>query len=428
MRSRSPNPSQRDRRPVRWPVISVEHLWPLTVLIGIFIFLNTHPIRPHDFWWHMAVGRETVTTGRIATADTYSFTAQGTPYPSYQMFWLPEVVLYVVYTLGGPALIVLVHSLIVSASYALTLGLTYKLTQRWRMAALATLFAAALGINDWNVRPQAFTFWLAPLFLLAIHHYREKRQVRWLAVLPLGMVLWVNSHGTFILGFVLLGLWLAQEVWEIIAEKLDLTQAATHDYRRDLRLAVPAAALVMTAAASLITPQGLGIVTYVRTLTADPVVQSLVPEWAPPSVSTWEGRLFLVGFLGMVGVLAISPCRPTPFQLLSFLAFAGLGLTTARGVIWFGLVAAPTMAIHLSALAQQLLRPPKYGHRRQRAGLNVTIAGLLLLSACLTLPWFKASLPLPPAKAGLISSETPIEAADFLLEAKPPGPLFHAMP
>ncbi|MBN1261812.1 MAG: hypothetical protein JXB35_14135, partial [Anaerolineae bacterium] len=63
--------------------LSIEHLWPLAVLVGIFVFVNTHPIRPHDFWWHAAVGREIVTTGQIPQIDTYSFTAPGAPYLSY---------------------------------------------------------------------------------------------------------------------------------------------------------------------------------------------------------------------------------------------------------------------------------------------------------------------------------------------------------
>ncbi len=72
-------------RPGHW-LIPVAYLWPLTVLLGVFAFLNTHPIRPHDFWWHMAVGREILTTGRIPTVDAFSFTAAGAPYPSYAAF------------------------------------------------------------------------------------------------------------------------------------------------------------------------------------------------------------------------------------------------------------------------------------------------------------------------------------------------------
>ena len=75
---------------------TIEHLWGLIVLMGIFIFVNTHPIRPHDFWWHITIGREIVTTGSIPTSDVYSYTQTGQPYPSYQMFWLMETLLYVI--------------------------------------------------------------------------------------------------------------------------------------------------------------------------------------------------------------------------------------------------------------------------------------------------------------------------------------------
>ena len=77
--------------------------------------------------------------------------------------------------------------MIVTTAYALTLWLCYRLTRSWRIAALATFVAAALGINDWNVRPQAFTFWLAPLFLLTIRGLSRAADDDWLlADLPAG--------------------------------------------------------------------------------------------------------------------------------------------------------------------------------------------------------------------------------------------------
>jgi hypothetical protein len=45
----------------------------------------------------------------------------------------------------------------------------------------------------------------------------------------------------------------------------------------------------------------------------------------------------------------------------------------------------------------------------------------------ISLPWFKSILPLPAAKAGLISSETPVQATQFLLAENPPGRVFNAM-
>ena len=418
-------------RPARWPV-SVVHLWPLTVLLGIFAFLNTHPIRPHDFWWHMAVGREILATGHIPTVDTFSFTAAGTPYPSYAAFWLPEVVLYGLYTLGGPALVVFVHSLTVTAAYGLTIALAWRISGNPRIAAAATLFAAALGINDWNVRPQAFTFFLAPLFLWAVHEIRRGAGfslqpcirgsgLRWLAVFPLGVALWVNCHGSFPLGLLIVGLWGADEVWGAVRGG----EGGRGSARPLPRIAAAASALALAAAASLLNPRGPGALSYLAGMSVHPVIQGMVPEWAPPTFSTLTGALFLTGLLATAALLAISPRRPEPLELLLFLAFGALGLRTVRGAIWFGLALAPVWAAHLSAVFGTSLRSvPHY-----KGDLPATLLAVMLTaSALVTLPWFKERLPLPPAKAGLISAETPVAATEFLLRERLPSPLFHAMP
>jgi hypothetical protein len=128
----------------------IEHLWGLVALMGIFIFVNTHPIRPYDFWWHIAAGREIVTNGTIPTVDVYSYTEAGQPYPSYQMYWLMEIALYSIYKLGGPALVVFIQSLMVTCAYLVIFWICKLTSKSWRLAALGVLFAAALGINDWN--------------------------------------------------------------------------------------------------------------------------------------------------------------------------------------------------------------------------------------------------------------------------------------
>ena len=79
------------------------------------------------------------------------------------------------------------------------------------------------------------------------------------------------------------------------------------------------------------THAGLGILTYVTTL--PPVRRS--SNWCPSgrrrTFSTLDGSLFLLGLLGLAAVLALSPRRPTAFQLVSFLGF-GCWACVPRGV------------------------------------------------------------------------------------------------
>ena len=412
--------------------LSIEHLWALTVLVGIFVFVNTHPIRPHDFWWHLAVGREILETGSIPQVDTFSYTMTGTPYPSYQAFWLMEVAMVGVYRLGGATLTVLLHGLTITAAYALLLWLGWRITGSWRVAALSALFAAALGLNDWNVRPQAVTFPIAALFLLALHEYRRTRRRAWLAVFPPGMALWVNSHGTFPLGLFLIGCWLADEGWDALRSH----GLAWQPLRRALQ--TPLLVLVLSLAACALSPRGLGTFAYVSGMSSNPIIQNLVPEWAPPTFDTLMGQLFFGGLLLSAAILALSPRRPAPSQLFTFLVFGALGLRTSRGVIWFGLTMAPVLADHLhrlfDALRKRTFAAPKSSVSGPRSSvtapqraLNAALALLLLAGAAFSLPWFKELWPLPPEKAGLIAAETPIAATEFLLRERPPGPLFHAM-
>ena len=403
--------------------LRIEHLWGLALLMGIFIFVNTHPIRPHDFWWHIAVGREILTTRNIPTVDIYSYTEAGQPYPSYQMFWLMEITLYELYKLGGPALVIFVFSLIITAGYSIIFTICKVVSNDWRVAAAGIFFAAALGLNDWNIRPQGITFLIASLFLLAIYKYNKSLQWSWLIILPLGMLVWVNSHGTFVIGLAIIGIWWGDFLWQAVKQHLILKLPFT------LRSMIyPSIFLGITVLSCLINPRGLGIIDYIKTLTGNSVVQNLVTEWAPPSFNTMMGTAFLLGLMGTAILLALSPKRPNFYQTITFLVFGVLSLKTSRGIVWFGIVMAPIVVDHLSAVIRQLRniekRPTVGGGSR---GLNILFAVLLVGMGILSLPWFKDFLPLPPAKAGLISTETPVQAVNFLLDEKPPGRLFNAM-
>ena len=90
----------------------------------------------------------------------------------------------------------------------------------------------------------------------------------------------------------------------------------------------PALTLLASAIACLVNPRGLGTISYVMNLSGNPVIRSLVPEWAPPSFAERGGALFLVALLLCAVVLAVSPRRPSRFQLLTYVTFGALALST----------------------------------------------------------------------------------------------------
>jgi hypothetical protein len=407
---------------VSLPKLSIQHLWSLTALVGIFVFVSTHPIRPQDFWWHIAAGREITTTGKIPTVDVYSYTMAGAQYPSYQMYWLMEIVLYWLYHIGGPALVVFFQSLVVTSAYFIILLICWRNTRSWRLAAFGCLFAAGLGINDWNVRPQVIAFLLFTLYLWGIDRYRNTGHAWQLVILPLGMIIWVNSHGTFPLGLALIGIWWADEVWRIIKSLF------REEKPQWWRFIYPSLAILVTGLVCLLNPRGTEVLAYLSTLTGHSVVQNLVPEWAPPTLGTMEGNIFFAGFLLSTVIFALSTRRSSFYQVLTYLVFAVLALRTSRGIVWYGLVMAPVIAEHMAALVSRVsLSDQNKPESTGSPALNRVFLMVLLAMAFGSLPWFKSALPLPEAKANLISVETPVAATEYLLNENLPGRLFHAI-
>ena len=249
-------------------MISIEHLWVLAVIVGIFTFVNTHPIRPQDFWWHMAIGRQVLQTGAIPKVDVYSLTQSGQPYLSYQMFWLAEIGMYLVYRIGGAILVVLSQTAIITMAYSLLLWLGWRLTNNLRAAAFGTLFAAALGFDNWNVRPQTITYLLGVLILVGIYEFRRTKKKAWILLFPLAMLIWANSHGSFPIGLVLLGFWLVDEVITAIREGY-----SQPFFQRFEQVIPPTLALVLSSLACLLNPRGLGLLSYLSNMAKNQVVQ-----------------------------------------------------------------------------------------------------------------------------------------------------------
>ncbi|MEN6401509.1 MAG: hypothetical protein ABFD94_06145, partial [Armatimonadia bacterium] len=442
-----------------------EHLFPIALLACLFAFVSTHPIRPHDFWWHLAAGKQIVTTGHIPTTDSYSYTAPGAPYPSYQVYWLAEAMLYLAYAAGGVQMNIFAHAVLITATYGLLLLLCFRLSGNWKLATVCGVAAAALGFENWNLRPQALAYLCGVVYLWLIYSERKAgagetpalrglggtaggprsaptgerggggaRCGSWnVALFPLVIVVWVNCHGSFPIGLVLIGLWLIESVVR---------------YRRDREVpfgsaAVPAVALLSALAAVWFNPQHFGVIQYLRDMQANTVVQGL-PEWLPASLATRDGIAFFLVLAASVVMMAWAGKRGRVgvFEALTFVLFAALAWKTGRAIVWFGLVVAPVLA---GMLGERRQRGEVVDDRAATAcGRMVTaptgsqvggadrvmvpvLMGLFVALVIVALPWFKGYLPLPPQKAPLLSLETPVRSTAWLLEHNPPGRLFHHM-
>ena len=183
-------PRRRGRR-----AVTVESL--VVVILGIFGFrLGARPINDNSMFTHLRTGVDMVRSGHIPRADQYSWSALGHPWVVQS--WLAEWSYGVLQQLGGLRLVVLQQGVLAGLSAFLIARLA-RTGHFLRTIAAATL-ALGAGIALWSTRPLLFGL----LAFAALVTVVEERRASWL-LLPIGW-LWVNTHGSFVLGVAWLGL------------------------------------------------------------------------------------------------------------------------------------------------------------------------------------------------------------------------------
>jgi hypothetical protein len=413
-----------------WPTL--DHAWVFIAIALIALRPLLTPIPPHDFWWHMATGRLIVTTGMIPQVDLFSYTQAGEPF--YNQSWLAQVLLYGLYNLGGIPLILLAQAFVVALAYGLLLWLCIQRSGALRLSVgLLLLLTLPLSFDNWNVRPQTYALPLFVGFLIILTRWRQGAAQPRLWLLPLLMVIWVNLHGSFVLG----GALIALTFGGVAVQRFVQQRRSPPDNSPDAADAAAAAARYplrdlfiwggITALALLVNPRGFEVIEYVRGLLGTPAIARLVTEWAPPTIRSTSGLIFFLFVMFGIAVLSYARRPPDLVDMLLAAAFFWLALGAVRSIIWFGLVFTPlliTQAAHWRDTARQNTRPRFQGVPLIN-GMLMGIVGLLVL---LALPWIKPALDLPPAVGALITVDTPVAAvAELRADPQPPQRLFHSL-
>lgn len=429
--------------------LSLDQVWLFAGVAFFALRVLLTPIMPHDFWWHMATGRAIVATGQIPETDSFSYTRAGEPF--YNQSWLAQVGMYGLYELGGPALLLLVQALVVAGAYGLLLRLAIRRSGHVRLSVGVLLLGTLpASFDNWLVRPQTYTLplFIASLYLLTA--WRDPRGPRaeggrarafWrpLLLLPAMGALWVNLHGSFVLGGALIGLTFVGEAarrrlaaraeeraWASrpVGAAEDVLERPPRPVEPPLWHLVLAGAL--TGLAWLLNPGGLRVIGYVGNLLSSSQVTQLVTEWAPPSIRDPNGAIFFCFVIAGVVILAYARRRPDPVDMLLAGAFLWLALGAVRNNIWFVAVATPLLARQLAAWRPEG-EPPRPAFQGLPV-LNAALIGVIALMLLLALPWVKPWLGLPPELGALLHPSTPVAAVEHL-RADPdrPARLFHDM-
>ena len=290
---------------------------------------------------HWRVGEWMLQHKQILRSDVFSHTRFGRPFISKE--WLSEIIFAEAGRWNGLYGLCVVAALVIATTFAL---LHRQLLQEGNdlfVATLVTLAAAWASSQHWLARPHVFSFPIVLLWNNALRRFERDGSPRLLAVtLGLLTLLWVNLHGAFLAGFLILGaFWLGAAI-ELVRARDDAGRAVA---RRKF-YALTAVALLCTVT-SLINPNGFKLHLHnIQFLHSE--LRDWLAEYRSTDFHLPESRGFLVWLGLMFFTLALARPRVSASEGLLLISWTYFALYSARNVPLLAILTAPILAPALS--------------------------------------------------------------------------------
>ena len=306
----------------------------------LMLVLTVTPVDNNDVWILMKVGELIAETHRIPETVLFAFTTvRDNHFNAHE--WLVSVVYHELDRAFGLARLMWVVGALACLQFALCTLLARRRSNSLGVGLLMAMLAMICANDRFVLRPELFALMFLVWLLLVLDRYRTGR--RWTTLLwtvPV-MILWANSHGSFLLAPGIVGLFaFGEALTAVIAASGTMSERLRIGVRSGLPYAVAALAMVLCCA---INPAGWSLLAFPFKLQQSGVVRQLITEWLPTfSPQFMVQRAFwlfvLVGLCTAALVVALRRHLGITDALL-LLVFTALALERSRHIVWFGFVA-----------------------------------------------------------------------------------------
>jgi hypothetical protein len=317
-----------------------------------------------DVWFHMRNAAYLLSHGRPVQADLYSYTAQGLPLVDHQ--WLSEVPYYYAWRAAGLVGIFLLFFLLLVAIH---FGMYYR---AWRESGNLKASFLVCGLSTFlssvSFAPRTLlsSYLCLLVLLLVLDRFRATGKAPLWLIPPL-FCLWINCHGSWPLGMVVLGLYFASGLVEGSWGRVEAVRWTPRQIRQ----------LLATAAASVaalfINPYTYRLVLYPYEMaTRQKLNITYTDEWLSVDFHEPRGKVVLVLLLVLLlGILLTRRNWKSHEVLLAGFAIYS-GLTHVRFLFLAAILLTPLLAKMLDVL-------PPYRPEIDKHWLNATVMGALLI-------------------------------------------------
>jgi hypothetical protein len=292
--------------------------------------------------WHIRNGEQMLRTHSITRSDPFSVTMGGKPWYAWE--WLYDCGIATIHHWLGLNGVVLFTAVIIAATFALALRLSLR--RGADLPSTTVLLAFALGASTIHLlaRPHVLSWLFAVVWFQILDEAEagdrgKKRRLWWLPAL---MMLWVNLHGGFVLGFVVLGLYLLSHAIRHFRCRDEEMRQQIHHRLRHLGAITGAVTL-----ASLLNPYGYKLHLHVYQYLSNRWLMNHIDEFLSPNFHGIAQQCFVALLLITIVALAWGQKKPPLSRLLVLLFAAFSGLYASRSL--------PVSSLLLTLIAAPLL-------------------------------------------------------------------------
>jgi hypothetical protein len=435
---------------VQWLIPSVSDLIFVALLsLVAFTALSVRLLGDAGIGWHIRTGQLILASHEIPRVDPFSSMA-GQPWFAWE--WLYDVVAGWLDSAAGLNGVVLLTAFLIAGLFAWSFRLLLRRGTNVLVALVLVLLAVSAAMIHFQARPHVVS-WLFTLVWFWILESDEKSRSRahsdfsspasdssrsWpLWTLPALMVVWVNVHGGFLIGFALLGIYWVGAVWQWFGLKEERFEDALQKIRAGRSIRALALIGILSGAATLVNPYGFNLHVHIYHYLTNSFLMDHIDEFQSPNFHYVAQKCF-AGLLLLTMVAFAAKRREVSAShglLVLFAVYAGLYASRNIPVssLLLVLVIGPWLSDGMERLADQMsafrLRGVAFNAflRRMKA-IELGLRGHLWPAAVIVLTCWTAAHGGKLGAGQLMDAHFdarrfPLHAVNYLEKSGVPGPL-----
>ena len=394
----------------------------VVLLLLLILSMSLTPLRSsNDVWWHLKTGKVLLERNfSLPENDIFAFTSQNIPWHNHE--WLAQVLFFQVFRLGGDSehdglrFVIFFKFLVLLGACIFVVLKTWRETRGFPAAILAGMVAMLMMRRTIYPRPPILTYLFFAFYLYIFSEYAGGRlKKKWLWILPVLMIPWVNLHGGFMLGIIAAGAYFAGSLPDVVFRKKSIRESG-----------VPLFGGILFACiiASLINPYTYHLYLLPGRVMSDVTLVRIIPELHSPDF------FFTLSFEALILLLLLGfgLMKKIPFSLAEALLlffFMHYALQHVRHLPLVGIVAAPICFRVLYDLSHTYVKD-KWKNLIPWAftGVGALIVLYTIFNQREGEPFFERNLKYFQG-TGFYEENYPVNEADFIIENEFKGRMFN---